>query len=155
MGEFLSVEKSTQDEIKSTIKGLSEIASVRLAAWTRYALTEEANEYAEYVKETKLSGNAATKGKAKIPIRKITGELYNSTRAWTSRAKGKNKTRTIYVRPGVNVRGSLNYLVKWCGTPLEFMRPAFREFSRGDRIKKAVGENINKMLDKTAKEMSE
>jgi len=140
--DFLSFSKETQEELKKTIDGLSNIASKRLNAWVRFALIEEANEFAEYVKETKLTGN---------PLKKRTGETYNSVKAWTRKATSK-RASALLVRPGVGVKGSLNYLAKWVGTPLEFMRPAFTEFRRGDRILKAVSENVSRQLDKAVKE---
>lgn len=153
MGDFISLEEATRKNIMATINGLSDIASARLDAWVRYALSEDANEFAEYVKDTRLSGSSSLeKGSFKQPIRRITGELYGSVKAWTSKATGK-RARTLYVRPGVGIQGSLNYLARWCGTPLEFMKPSFREFSRGQRILKDVEKNVSMMLDKASKEM--
>lgn len=142
MAEILSVSKETEESIKKTVDGLSSIARKRLKSWVSFALSEEANEYAEYVKLSYLSEN---------PVKRRTGELYYSVRAWTSK-KARNGIRGLYVRPGVGIQGSLNYLAKWVGTPLEFMRPALAEFNAGDRIARAVKTNVDKQLSKAVKE---
>ncbi len=141
--DFISIPKQTQEDIKNKVGGLSKIARKRLNSWVSFALSEEANDYAEYVKANYLMGN---------PVRRITGELHGSVKAWTSK-KSRNGIRRLYVRPGVGIQGSLNYLAGWAGTPLEFMRPSFAEFSTGERILRAVKRNVDKQLDKAAKEM--
>ena len=141
--DFISITEQTKDDIKGMAGGLSKIARKRLNSWVSFALSEEANDYAEYVKANYLMGN---------PVRRITGELHGSVKAWTSR-KSRNGIRGLYVRPGVGIQGSLNYLAKWAGTPLEFMRPSFAEFSAGERILRAVKSNVDKQLEKAAKEM--
>jgi len=141
--DFISITEQTKDDIKGMVGGLSKVARKRLNSWVSFALSEEANDYAEYVKANYLMGN---------PVRRITGELHGSVKAWTSR-KSRNGIRGLYVRPGVGIQGSLNYLAKWAGTPLEFMRPSFAEFRTGERILRAVKRNVDKQLDKVAKEL--
>lgn len=140
---MIDIPDSTIRSIQKQSEELALIASDRLYAWIAYGERKSADEFAVYVKDTKLSGN---------PVHNRTGELFRSVGASTP-TRGKYKNKHI-VRPGVGISGCLNYLNRWVGTPLEFMAPAAREFSASGKIQRNVSENIENMLEKAAKEMS-
>lgn len=140
---MLKIPNSTIESIRKQSEELSEISNDRLYAWVAYGERKSADEFVSYVKRSKLMGN---------PVHYRTGELMHSIGAVTP-TKGKYK-RKLIVRPGAGIKGCLNYLNRWVGTPLEFMAPAAREFSAGGRVQRNVKDNIDKMLAKTAKEMS-
>lgn len=127
----------TYEEIRKKKEALEEINQRRLLAWCRFAIREEAEDFVEYVRSSWLSGQA-------MQVR--TGRTRDSVTPWT------NKKGQILVRPGVGIPGTLNYLNRWIGTDKEFMYPAFRSFGTA-RIGRAIEKNVDRMLDKVAKEM--
>lgn len=143
---MITISKESQKKTKALIKSLDDIARQRLDTWIRFALSNEADAFADYVAKNWLSGS---------PVKVVTGETRHSVRAWAQKnSKGSHKN-SIAVRPGVRgldgrvpIPGTLNYLSKWTGTKLEFMRPAFKQFTASGRVKRAVEENVNRMLDK-------
>lgn len=140
---MIEIPDSTLRGIEGQAEILARISSDRLNAWVQFGESRSADEFAEYVKSTKLTGN---------PMHIRTRELHDSVGA-TRLTRGKYRGKLI-IRPGVGINGCLNYLNKWVGTSLEFMAPAAREFSQSGRIKRNVNDNISRMLDKVAKEMS-
>lgn len=132
------IEISTQTNIrmKKLSKTIGSINKERLSTWVRFGAREAAEQYTQYVKFGWLSGKA-------LDVR--TGKTRDSVRPWT------NKKKQIFVRPGVGIPGSLNYLGRWTGTSREFMRPSFRAFGEG-RVSSIVDRNIDRMLDVVAKE---
>lgn len=151
MSDSVLVDDLFQEELKDTINHLSGIASGRLYAWIRFSLGEEADQFADYVKGSWLSGS---------PVPVITGETRHSVAPWLQRKKdGKRINPTLFVRPGIigldgtkPIPGTLNYLGKWTGTNHEFMRPAFRIFATGDRITHSIERNVSKQMDKAMRE---
>lgn len=139
---MIEIPDSTIKSIDGQADILAQISSDRLKAWVQYGESKSADEFADYVKSTKLTGN---------PMHRITGELYGSIGA--ARQKQGKYRGMLIIRPGVGINGCLNYLNKWVGTRLEFMAPAAREFSQSGRIRRNVNDNISRMLDKVAKEM--
>lgn len=115
----------------------------RLGAWVQYALRSEADDFTEYVKNSWLSGQA---------MNRRTGELYNSVKPWTPKGRPKkglfSNVQGVYIRPGVGIPGTLNYLGRYIGTEKEFMIPAFEQFTALGRVQRAVEDNVAKMLDK-------
>lgn len=77
-----------------------------------------ASEFAKHVKAHALKGQA---------LNRRTGRTYKST-------KSKRKAKGIYrVRPGVGIRGSLNYLYKFERGGRPFMQPSLRSFRSSGR----------------------
>ncbi len=139
---MIEIPDSTIRSIEGQSDILAQISTDRLNAWVQYGESKSADEFADYVKSAKLSGN---------PMHIRTRELHDSVgSARLKRGKYRGK---LVIRPGVGINGCLNYLNKWVGTNLEFMAPAAREFSQSGRIKRNVNDNISRMLDKVAKEM--
>jgi len=88
-----------------------------------YLTAEVAHKFADYTKRNYLLGQA---------LHKRTGRTYNSVKFF------KKKNMQMGVRPGVGVRGNLNYLNKWIGTEHEFMAPAARSFQNSGRADKVA-----------------
>lgn len=93
---------------------------------------DEAHTFASYVKANYLSGQ-------KLNV--ITGATKDSVKTWFEKKK-----KTWVIRPGVGYVGMLNYLNKWYGTKHEFMRPAFRSYIRGGRLKIKAEEAVNETI---------
>lgn len=143
MSDFLSI--SDNGTIKATSEKLEAIGESRLLAWVRWAIGAESDEFVEFVKDRYLSGATAV-------LKPITGETRGHVAAWMQK-KVKGKKQTVFViRPGVGIEGMQNYLEKWVGTKLEFMKPAFAAFGDRDRIARAVDENIGKMIRRVENE---
>lgn len=119
---------SNADQVSRQVKTISK--SVEL--WVRFALGQEADKFRDYIRRVWLHGRA---------LNYRTGRTHDHVDVWI-RGNG------VYVRPGVGILGWQNYLARWVGTELEFMKPGFREFSASGRIEKAVKENVDKMMEK-------
>lgn len=141
MSEYLRIYTNAE----AISEALEKVSERRLAAWVQYALSSEADDFAEYVKEGWLTGRA---------MKKVTGETYESVRPWTPKKRKLSGTglfasvKGVYVRPGVNIPGTLNYLGRYIGTKHEFMKSAWAYFNASQRVVKAVDENVARMLDK-------
>ncbi len=122
-----------------------EVGSKRLMAWVAFSLREEAHDFIPFVQQNYLSGQK---------LKRRTGQTSDSVKTWMPGSK-KLKVYsdiTARVRPGVGITGSLNYLGRWTGTEREFMRPAFAAFAAGNRVERAIDDNIDKMLRKVFNE---
>ena len=142
--QLVAVDQSTIDQLTRLAKSMG-VSEEYLPVWINYVLNHDANEFAEYVRGYWISGNA---------INRVTGETFNSLMPFVpSRKRRKNKTDEIYysVRPGVGIRGNLNFHGRWAKGAYaqfghEFMRPAFRAFTAGDKVQKDVIRNVDKGL---------
>lgn len=122
--DFLSIDIKKDGALK--------YAAEHLAAWVTMALGDEAHNLERVIKGNYLSGQA---------LNKITGKTYDSVQAFFFR-------NTIWrVRPGVGVRGNLNYLARWTGTEHEFMRPAF------DSVKDSIARHVEERLAQHLREV--
>ncbi len=117
--------------IKRTVSGDAQDridrSRVYLESWVRSAVGDVAHEAGDYIKRYYLSGQALDV-RSGLTRRSIKQFYDKREKAW-------------YLRPGVGVRGSLNYLAKWIGTDKEFMVPGFKSFMavrdiEGDIMKK-------------------
>lgn len=97
-----------------------------------YGLFKSAEDYATYVKNRYLSGQA---------MKYRTGELYKSVKY----LKDSKSTNSYIVMAGVGVTGHLNYLNRYVGTDKEFIRPAFENWESQKRAFKIVEANFNKV----------
>lgn len=90
--------------------------------------------YAQFVRENYLSGQR---------LRSRRGITRASVKFFKER-------RGIFgVRPGVGVRGRLNYLLRFeRGTSRAFMRPSWRAFKASKRHHRIARETIGKLLEK-------
>ena len=141
MSEFLSI--TDNGTIKEVSEKLEAIGADRLTAWVRWSLGEQSDEFVDYVRKTRLSGQS---------LNILTGETRNHIGAWRQK-KLKGKRESVFlIRPGKGINGLQNYLERWTGTKHEFMRPAFAQFSAGNRIAKHVESNIQQQLEKVAHE---
>lgn len=127
---------------------LENVSQRRLNAWVYYALNDEAWDFARHVRDQWLNGRA---------MNRRTGETADSVLPWSpvrrkSQMSLSQRVGSVYVRPGVGIQGSLNYLNRYVGTSREFMIPAFQRWQANGRITKAVDDNIDKMLKKVASE---
>lgn len=103
-------------------------ASALLESWIRSATGDLAHEAGDHIKRSFLSGQnlSARSGVTRGSVK----QFYDKReKAW-------------YLRPGVGVRGSLNYLAKWIGTDKEFMKPGFDAYLNSKDIE---GEIIKKI----------
>lgn len=119
--------KTNSAKVSKDIKKIS----TSVQQWCRFAVGKEADSFRDYVKSNWLKGKA---------LQYRTGQTHDHVKVW---AKGSS----VYVRPGIGIPGTQNYLGRWIGSSHEFMRPAFREFSASGRIEKAVKENLDKMME--------
>lgn len=96
-----------------------------------YATAEVAKRFADYTKRNYLLGQS---------LNRVTGETYNSVKFF------KQKEMQMGVRPGVGIRGSLNYLNKYIGTSKEFMKPSSNEFKTSGRAEKVLKFILNQTI---------
>lgn len=104
----------------------------KLPTWVRHGLGDYAHDFSYYIRQSWLHGKA---------LQYVTGTTAYSVKAFYDR-----KTRSWYIRPGVGIRGSLNYLARWIGTPHEFMKPGFTAYSSAHKITDVVIDSIDKNL---------
>ena len=139
--QLVAVDQMTIDRLTALAKSLG-VSEEYLPVWINYTLNRSANDFAEYVRNYWISGNA---------INRVTGETFNSLMPFVpSRKRRKMKTDEIYysVRPGVGITGNLNFHGRWAKPAYqqfghEFMRPAFRAFTAGDKVQKDVLRNVD------------
>lgn len=85
-----------------------------IKTWIRSAIGDLAHDAIQFIKDNYLVGQA---------LNRRSGLTCNSVKQfWV-----KNE-QAWYLRPGVGVPGSQNYLARWIGTPREFMRPGFERY---------------------------
>lgn len=111
-----------------------EKAAKTLDTWIKIGVGDYAHDFIPYVQQNYLHGQA---------LKRLTGETEESVNTWYSKRK-----KTWFVRPGIGIAGSLNYLGKWVGTSKEFMRPAFAAFSASNDLEKKIAEKIKRNLEK-------
>ncbi len=88
-----------------------------------------AHEGADYIRQRYLRGQA---------LNYITGETYGHVKAYYDRALGE-----WWIRPGVGIPGSHNYLARWVGTDREFMKPGFEAFlNQRKKVEDAVRDRV-------------
>ena len=141
MSELVAVDLSTIARLTALAKRIG-VSEEYLPKWINYVLNHDANEFAEYVRGYWASGQA---------INIVTGETHDTIMPFVpANKRRKLKTDDIYysVRPGVGIRGNLNFHGRWAKPAYrqvghEFMRPAFRAFTAGDRIQRDVQRNID------------
>ena len=112
---------------------ITQISDVRLESWIRAALGQKADSFADYVKESWLSG---------YPVGVVTGELRGSVKPYTPKKKVPGEV-SVTVTKGAEIDGMLNYVGKWNRTPKEFMRPAWLMW-QGD---KQMAEGIEAIVE--------
>lgn len=103
-----------------------------LNTWIKVAIGDASHEIVPYIKDRYLSGQA---------LNKITGTTYGSVQTWYSQKK-----KAWFIRPGVRVAGSLNYLGKWAGTEHEFMQPAFDSWMATHDLADKIAKKVDKKL---------
>ena len=141
---LVAVDQSSIDQLTRLAKSMG-VSAEYLPKWISWTLNHSANEFAEYVRTFWISGNA---------INKVTGETFNSLMPFVpSRKRRKRSTDEIYysVRPGVGISGNLNFHGRWAKPAYrqfghEFMRPAFRAFTTGNKVENEVRANIDRGL---------
>ena len=141
------------ERIEEVREKLEQLGEHRLAAWVRWALSNESDKLVAYIKERFLSGQ-------KLNV--ITGETRNSVAAWAQKANRRRKASSpvYFVRPGIialdgskPIPGTLNYIAKWAGTKHEFMHPAFAAFGGEMYIQKKVEANLLNQVEKMEKSL--
>lgn len=85
-----------------------------LAGWITTATGDIAKEAGDFIKSYYLNGQA---------LEKRTGLTYRSVKQFYVKRES-----AWYLRPGVGVPGSQNYLARWIGTEKEFMQPGFERY---------------------------
>lgn len=140
MNTVVAVDNASIERLSAMARGMG-ISVDYLPKWISYTLNHDANEFAEYVRTYWISGQR---------IKVETGETFDTLGPFVpSRKKRRSSTDEIYysVRPGVGVPGNLNFHGRWAKPAYkqfghEFMRPAFRAFTAGDKVQKDVERNI-------------
>ena len=140
-GSLLNIDD--KGTISATRDKLQGVGDERLIAWIRWSLGAQSDEFVDYVRNYFLSGQR---------LNAITGTTRDHVDAWLQKKTKGKKNQVFLIRPGVGIDGMQNYLERWTGTRHEFMRPAFRMFSAGNRISRRVEENIARQLRKVENE---
>lgn len=141
---LIAVDQGTIEQLTRLAKAMG-VSADYLPKWISWALNHSANDFAEYVRSYWISGAA---------INKVTGETFNSLMPFVpSRKRRKRSSDEIYysVRPGVGILGNLNFHGRWAKPAYqqfghEFMRPAFRAFTMGNKVEKEVQANVDRGL---------
>ncbi len=123
-------------EISGNAARTMEYASKHISGWVFSALGDKTAEFIPFVQDGYLHGQA---------MRWVTGKTAGSVKMWSGRKRKKEDA--WYVRPGVGIRGSLNYLYRWIGTPHEFMAPGFERFVAMARIPDYIGGKVKERFD--------
>jgi hypothetical protein len=113
-GEAISLFESVADDVPEVMNWV--VAEVSLT-------------FAEYIRKTYLRGRA---------MNYLSGQTYESVKFF------KKKDNQMGVRPGVGVRGSLNYLHRFIGTEHEFMQPAYKDWASTNQ----AGKEAHRLFDK-------
>ena len=117
------------DQITEPLKEYTE----SLGPTFNYITAEVSKRLANFTKVNYLMGQK---------LNRKTGETFQSVKFF------KLKNFVMGVKPGVGVRGSLNYLNKWIGTDKEFMAPALKQFEDSRRAEKIMKQIIAKRTAK-------
>jgi hypothetical protein len=119
-------------EISGDAQERIERARDHIQGWITTFTGDIAQEGSAFIKDRYLRGQA---------LRRLTGETFGSVKQFYVK-----KTRTWYIRPGVGVRGSLNYLARWIGTDREFMQPGFDRFLATKDVELGMIKRLEKQL---------
>lgn len=141
---LVAVDTASIDRLTAIAKSMG-VSAEYLPKWINYTLNKDVNEFAEYVRSFWISGQS---------INKVTGETFNSLMPFVpSRKRRRSPGDDIYynVRPGVGISGNLNFHGRWEKPAYaqfghEFMRPAFRIFTAGDKVQRDIQRNIDNGL---------
>ena len=103
-----------------------------ISFWVISATGDIAREGADYIKDRYLRGRA---------LDRITGTTAGSVKQFYDK-----KEKSWYIRPGVGIRGSLNYLARWTGTRREFMQTGFNRFLASRNVEAGIVRDLEKKL---------
>lgn len=117
---------------------ITQISDARLESWIRAALGQKADSFADYVKESWLSGS---------PVGVVTGELRGSVKPYTPKKRIPGEV-SVTVTKGAGVDGMLNYVGKWNRTPKEFMRPAWLMWQGDKKMVEGIEAIVEEQLKK-------
>lgn len=126
MADFLRFEMRRTDRIRKVGNQLSRTV-IR-------AEGDIAKKGATYIKRNYLRGQA---------MRKRTGETYNHLKLFYSK-----KEKAWYIRPGVGVKGSQNYLARYIGTKREFMKPGWASYLAQTDAQGYIARKLQKLIDR-------
>lgn len=101
------------------------------------ALGDVSSEAIKFIKKNYLLGQS---------LRKITGETYEHVGQYYVA-----KTGSWFIRPGIGIRGSQNYLARWLGTDKDFMHRGFTAYAATLNISERVDQAVQKFIDKETK----
>ncbi len=90
-----------------------------LAKWITSAVGDKAHDFRNYSKDT-----------FEQYLTNRTGETRESIQAWIPKRNLKAQKAEWYIRPGVRIKGMLNYLYKWVGSEKDFMGNSFERWIR-------------------------
>jgi hypothetical protein len=106
--------------------------SASLSSWARAGMSDVAAEASIYIKNNYLRGQS---------LEYRTGLTFRSLKQFYVKSE-----KTWYIRPGVGVKGSQNYLAKWVDTSREFMKPGFRRYlqhrNASEKVRDMIGRGI-------------
>jgi len=101
-----------------------------------FSMGDIAHEMASFIRDKYLTGS---------PLEKVTGETYDSTRAYRVDEGDEGSDAGWFVDFGVGIHGYLNYLHKWAGTRRDFMTKGKRAYESGGGYMRLVEENLERM----------
>lgn len=107
-----------------TIKKLNE----KYPAYVTMAIGDLSHSLADSIRSKFLHGKA---------LDLITGQTEESVKAFYEK-----RSKSWFVRVGVGIPGSLNYLARWTGTEHEFMAPGFTDFQNNTDIIDYLVKNV-------------
>ena len=124
-------------EVSGNAKENFQYTQNHLDKWLISAVGDKAHEYKSYAV-----------GSFEQYLTNRTGETRGSIQAWIPKRNLKAKKAAWYIRPGVHIKGMLNYLFKWVGTDKDFMGGSFEQWSRNAQIDEYTAREIRKRFDK-------
>ena len=98
------------------------------------ALGDVSHGAVKYIRQNYLRGQA---------LRKITGETYKHLGQYYLKQTGQ-----WFIRPGIGVKGQMNYLARWLGTDKDFMHRGFAAYAATIDINGKVDSAVQKFIDK-------
>ena len=110
------------------------VSAEELSGWVRSAVGDKSHDFKDFARQHFNNY-----------MRTITGQTVNSINTWTPKTRRRGSeldTTQWYVRPGVGIRGRLNYLAKWIGTEKEFMRPMYNSWVNMAQVPEYVAQAI-------------
>ena len=124
-------------EVSGNAKENFQYTKDHLNKWLISAIGDKAHEYKSYVK-----------GSFEQYLTNRTGETRDSIQAWIPKRNLKTKKAEWYIRPGVRIKGMLNYLYKWVNTDKDFMGNSFEKWYKTARIDNYAAKEIKKRFDR-------